>query len=183
MTTSGLNYIKQRQLIAFLVELGLYDPSVLHTAEQRREFERICDDLYLVNMKTPFTKKARIHGKGVEDLSADQAEWRSGKPLDEEGPWNPALWRWAIKGVPDWSKCEWDDETIRRLKKLSDQIQRHFGVKLQTASDGAPWISEEGGSACPANWSWRCWSIALGPRLTRMRILCNRHGISKFINT
>ena len=179
ITTSGFNYIKQRQLIAFLVELGLYDPSILHSMEEKRGFEHICDELYCVAAKTPFTKKARIHGKGVKDLPADQAEWRSGKPIDEEGPWNPTLWRWAINGVPEWYSGEWDDETIRRLKKLSDQIQRRFGVKLQTASDGAPWISEEGGSPCPADWSWRCWSIALGQRHTRMRIICNRHGISK----
>ncbi|KAG9525406.1 hypothetical protein KCU93_g5800, partial [Aureobasidium melanogenum] len=180
ISTSGYNYIKQRQLIAFLDELARYDPAIPHTPQQKREFTAICNDLYLVAAKTPFTKKARLKGRGIDDLKADQAEWRRGKPTDEEGPWNPALWRWSHRAVPQAPRSSWNRETRRRLGRLSDQIQRHFGVTLKKAADGSPYIIREGDDSqvMPEGWSWAHWSLLMDERLERMRTFCNRHGIT-----
>ncbi|KAH0162050.1 hypothetical protein KCU67_g6102, partial [Aureobasidium melanogenum] len=55
-------------------------------------------------------------------------------------------------------------------------------VKLVTgkAFDGAPWIREENSEIedMPRDWSWACWSMFMYVRLQRMRIVCNRHGIT-----
>jgi hypothetical protein len=179
MSTTGYNYTKWIHLIAFLVEFGDYDPSIRHhTWRQKRAFELLCDDIYRVTMKTPFTKKARLQGRGLNDLDADQKEWRQGKPIDEEGPWRQGLWHWSLRGVPNTHFCEWDEETVTRLDKLAKEIQLKFGKHLHTAKDGAPWITGGDGRPPPENWSWGCWAVAMRQRLDRMTRVCNRHGIS-----
>jgi hypothetical protein len=180
MTTSGFNFIKQRQILGFLVELAKFDPSRSHTPAEKEEFRQICDRLYLVNIKTPYTKKARTQGRGLDDLAADQAEWRSGRPAEgERGPWENILHRWAPDSAPQPGACLWDDETCERLGALSDEIQEHYGVRLQKAPDGAPWIAPEGGERCPAGWGWSALSIIMTLREKRMRTVCNRHWLSK----
>jgi hypothetical protein len=180
MSTAGYNLLKYTQVLGFLVELGKYDPSLNHTMEQQRQFESLCNDFYLVSLKTPHTGKARLQGRGLKDLRADQAEWRRGKPVLESGPWTQALWKWSLKRVPNTEVCEWDDETVARLSRLADEIQRKFGKELQTVN-GCPWITEEGGNPPPVNWSWACWAVAMRQRLDRMTKYCNRYGISKLL--
>jgi hypothetical protein len=182
MTTSGYNYLKQRQLLGFLVELSKYSRVATHTQVERDEFERICNDLYIVASKTPWTKKARSQGRDLQDLSADQAEWRAGVPIhDEDGPWNSTLWRWFGREASA-IRPYWNAEVIERLSRLVDQIETRYNVRLQRATDGAPWPRKEGSSIqdMPHNWSWTCWASLMEDRLRRMRIFCNRHGVSKF---
>jgi hypothetical protein len=179
MTTSGYNYMKQRQLIGYLVELAKYDCSVSHSQLEKDEFERICNDLYIVAAKIPYTKKARAHGTDLNDLQADQAEWRAGVPVQgEAGPWDQTLWRW----LPEPTSNKWDSETIKRLSHIVDQIEAKYNVRLQRAADGAPWPYKEGSSIqnMPQGWSWACWGSMMSFRLRRMRTKCNRHGASKY---
>jgi hypothetical protein len=82
---------------------------------QKQDFEKICNDLYIVTSKTPFTKKAFLQGRDPDDLKADQAEWRAGIPVSgEDGPWNSLLWRLLPHERASYSS-DWDDETIKRL--------------------------------------------------------------------
>lgn len=178
MCTSGYNYIKQRQLVAFLQELAEYEKlGTPHTPEQRAAFVEICNDLYIVSMKTPFTKKARTQGRGLKDLQADRAEWRCGRPTNEAGPWNLMLWRWNLgssqANPAGWAASTWTQEAIEGLSGLSDEIQQHFGVQLEKNDDGSPKLYK----------SWKDWNTAMERRLTRMRVVCNRHGISKWMRS
>ncbi|KAG9963873.1 hypothetical protein KCU61_g3425, partial [Aureobasidium melanogenum] len=178
MTTSGYNYIKQRQLVGFLVELSKYESLSTHPPAVKQAFLDICRGLYLVRLKMPYTKKARTQGKGLSDLRADQAEWRSGRPVeDEDGPWKNLAWRWSLEGSNS-TVCYWDDETVERLSKLSDEIQANFGVQLQKADDGAPWIADKDGEQMPPDWGWAAWSQIMTQRHKRMRIVCNRHWLT-----
>jgi hypothetical protein len=179
MTSSGFNYMKQRQVIGFLVELAKFDPSRLHKPEEKEEFRLICDQLYLVAVKIPFMKKARFQGRGLSDLSADQAEWRAGRPIPGEvGPWTDVLGRWCLKQYKS-DICYYDDEMIERMGGLYDEIQESSGVTLQKAPDGAPWIAPEGGEPCPENWGWGPLSQMMWERERRMVTVCNRHWICK----
>ncbi|THW11998.1 hypothetical protein D6D24_06861 [Aureobasidium pullulans] len=111
--------------------------------------------------KTPFTKKARHEGRGLDDIDADQAEWRCGQPVKEKGPWNHGLWRWNTRADSSINSL-WDAETILRLGNLRDEIEHEF-------NDGEP---------CPDFWSRACLSVLMDERFDRMRIFCNRHGIT-----
>ncbi|KAH0362585.1 hypothetical protein KCU65_g7922, partial [Aureobasidium melanogenum] len=176
MTTSGLNYIKQRQLVGFLEELALF--RLLRTPrseDEKDEFLKICDDLYIVATKTPFTKKARLAGRGINDLLADQAEWRCGKPIDESGPWATLLWRWSLDDAAIQVADPWDEETTDGLGGLSDEIQTASGKNFPKAPDNAPWPFP---GPMPKKWNWKCWNVATEQRLKRMRLVCNRHGIT-----
>ncbi|THX78771.1 hypothetical protein D6D04_05544 [Aureobasidium pullulans] len=177
LTTSGYNYIKQRQLVGWLVELATYQRSSTHSPEEKREFLELAHQLYLVACKTPFTKKARTEGRGLADLLADVAEWRCGRPVTEDGPWNDLYWQWSLSGYRSQS-CYWDAETIKRLSGLIDEIMQSFGVELQKADDGAPWIADEDGEPCPSWWGWGPLSVCMTQRLRRMRIICNRYWIT-----
>lgn len=182
MSTSGFNFLKQRQLLGFLVELGKYNPSATHSKLQKQDLEKVCNDLYIVACKTPFFKKACLEDRDPDDLKADQAEWRAGVPVPGEvGPWNSLLWRWLPEGYGS-SSSDWDDETIKRLSGIVREIEIKFGICLQKAPDGAPWIREKNSDIedMPRDWSWACWSVFMYTRLQRMRTFCNRHWISKF---
>jgi hypothetical protein len=176
MSTSGYNYMKMRQLIGFLQELADYEKlGTPHTPEQKEAFMKVCTDLYIVQMKTSWTKKARVQqNKNPEDLRADQAEWRAGRPTNEAGPWNLFLWRWNLSSsnanpAGHWTSKIWNQDAIRGLSDLSDEIQQYFGKRLEKNADGSPKFFG----------SWLEWNTAMEQRLRRMRIICNRHGISK----
>ena len=91
---NGENFTKQGQVVGFLVEVAKYLSLPSHSAQEKLDFLNVCHDLYIVRCKTPFTKKARHEGRGLDDIDADQVEWRCGRPVNEEGPWNHGLWRW-----------------------------------------------------------------------------------------
>jgi hypothetical protein len=146
MSTSANNYLKQRHLLGYLVELHNYGCSASHSQLERDEFEKICNDLYIIACKTPFTKKARIRGRDLQDLEADQAEWRAGVPVDgETGPWDNTLWRWFPQGVVA-TRPEWSSDAIKRLSHIVDQIEVKYNVRLQRAADNAPWPRKDGSS-------------------------------------
>jgi hypothetical protein len=132
-----------------------------------------------VDADAPFTKKARLEGKGLEDLEADQAEWRCGQPTQENGPWNTLLWRWSSQPRTSRPQDPWNEETIARLSTLSDEIQAAFGKSFEKAADGAPWPFEEGGQKMPKDWCWNSLNLLMEQRFVKMKIYCNRHGISK----
>jgi hypothetical protein len=175
MSTSGYNYAKQRQVIGFLQELAEYEQlGTPHTEEQRAAFMKLCTDFYIVTMKTPWTKKARLQGQDPGDLLADQAEWRAGRPTSEAGPWNLALYRWNLRSSSanpsgSTSSNSWDSEAEQGLSGLVKQIEQRFNKELEKNADGSPKLFK----------SWRDWNTAMEQRLVRMTIFCNRHGYSK----
>jgi len=73
---NGDNFTKQGQVAGFLVEVAKYLSLPSHSAQEKLDFLNVCHDLYIVRCKTPFTKKARHEGRGLDDIDADQAEWR-----------------------------------------------------------------------------------------------------------
>ncbi|CAD0020620.1 unnamed protein product, partial [Aureobasidium pullulans] len=165
MCTSGYNFIKYRQLVGFLSGLGDYEKlGTPHTPEQKADFMEVCTNLYIVQMKAPWTKRARLQGRNPEDLPADQAEWRAGRPTDESGPWNLALYRWNLSSTPDKplgrsASTLWNQKTIHELGALSDEIQEHFDKPLEKNSDGSPRFFR----------SWLEWNTAMEQRYRRMK--------------
>ncbi|KAH0347068.1 hypothetical protein KCU81_g3590, partial [Aureobasidium melanogenum] len=180
MSTPGFNYLKQRQLLGFLVELGNYNPLATHSKLEKLDLEKICNDLYIITSKTPFIKNACLEGRDPDDLEADQADWRAGIPVPgEDGPWNFLLWRLLPYKCGSHSS-DWDGETIKRLSDVFREIETKFGIRLQKGPDGPPQIREENSefSDMPRDWSWACRSIFMYTRLQRMRTVCNRHEIN-----
>jgi hypothetical protein len=180
LSTSGFNYAKQRQVLGFLIELGRFDPSRLHKPEEKEEFRQMCDQLYLVAVKIPFLKKVRLQGRGLSDLSADQTEWRSGRPCaGDDGPWRDLIKRSTLRPYnPD--ECLYDDKEIERMSGVIERIEESFDIKLQRADDDAPWIAPEGGEPCPKDWGWGPFSQMMWERERRMVTVCNRYWTCKF---
>lgn len=180
LSTSGFNYAKQRQVLGFLIELGRFDPSRLHKPEEKEEFRQMCDQLYLVAVKIPFLKKVRLQGRGLSDLSADQTEWRSGRPYaGDDGPWRDLIKRFTLRPYnPD--ECLYDDKEIERMTGVIEKIEKSFNIKLQRADDDAPWIAPEDGEPCPKDWGWGPFSQMMWERERRMVTVCNRYWTCKF---
>ena len=179
MTPLALNRAKYTHLPKVLALISKHYAQVGDNALPIEDDKNIilltaCTESTRIQVKIPLKRAARKKAKfDKRRWQLDQQEMVSGKPVEEPGPWQNEL-PYLHKGTePMFGSRSWDNDTSKRLHKLSREIQARFNVDLVEGADGAPWIAHP--KSMPQNWSFSDWAKLCSSKEYVMKSQCNKY--------
>lgn len=179
ITSLPPQFVKHVYLPGYIAELSNYlrieNPSP--TPQQVENFYSTVDRLTQVRQNVPHSMAARMKGKPqAQRDKRNLEEGVSGTPVG--GKFTIPKYRACVdRGFPPASRQLFDEEARSRTSNLAAQIAQQFKRSLTYAADGVPWFSQA--YAMPQDWCWNACAVFCKQRLTRMRLQCNRIGITR----
>ncbi|KAG9682097.1 hypothetical protein KCU95_g14047, partial [Aureobasidium melanogenum] len=149
-------------------------------------------DIQILACKTPYWTATRNAEKlDSASLERERLEVISGRPSpDEHGQWEEDSERWVYGSVHalttgDEDSYTWPLEPRTGLLQVTTGCEEQFGVRLQRAPDGSPYVGLNTSTLSNLNGSmevgygWNSIAVFSQERRERMRILCNRRHLTE----